>query len=167
MTQTEDQWFAITVNPKSEFVATAALQRKGFEAFLPTCKTRHLWSDRSKELDLPLFAGYIFCRFTRMLRTVVLQTPGTRAIVSFGGVAAPIPNHEIEALQKIVKTGIPLTPCEFAQVGQRVRIQEGALEGMEGILLGTKKDSRLVLSVTLLQRSVSLELDGCLVSPLQ
>jgi transcription antitermination factor NusG len=165
-TQSDLQWFAVTVNPKSEFVTAAALQRKGLGSFLPTYQARHTWSDRNKELNLPLFPGYIFCRFGRLQRTLVLQTPGARSVVSFGGVPAPVPDREIEYLKKALEAGVLASPCDFIEVGRAVRIRDGALEGVEGILVGTKKDCRLILSVTLLQRSVSLVLDACLVSPL-
>lgn len=164
--QSDLRWFAVTVNPKSEFVTAAALQKKGLGSFLPTYQARHAWSDRNKELKLPLFPGYLFCRFSRLQRTQVLQTPGVRSIVAFGGVPAPVPDYEIEYLQKAIEGGVQITPCDFIEVGRSVRIRDGALQGVEGILLGTKKDCRLILSVTLLQRSVSLVLDACLVSPL-
>lgn len=150
-------WFALTVKPQHEKAAARALRLKGMEDFLPLHRGRRRWSDRIKELELPLFPGYVFCRFTPRERAKVLATPGVRCIVGFGKAPAPIPETEIGSLQAMVASGMPVGPWPFLRVGQTVRIEGGPLRGLEGVLLQLKDAWRVVVSVPLLQRSVAVE----------
>jgi transcription antitermination factor NusG len=158
------RWFALAVKPQHEKAVAAALQAKRLEGFLPLYRTRHKWSDRIKELKLPLFAGYVFCRFHAGQKAAVLSTPGVRSIVSFGHKPVPLENSEIEAILSMIASGLPVGPWPFLSVGQRVRIESGPLRGVEGILVQVKDTWRVVVSVALLQRSVAVELDRCQLS---
>jgi transcription antitermination factor NusG len=110
-------------------------------------------------VELPLFPGYVFCRFQVLRRLPILMTPGIVHVVGIGGVPAPIDEIEITSLQKAMQEKLAAQPTDFLQVGQRVRIVEGALSGVEGIVLDFKNSIQLVLSITLLQRSVRVEVD--------
>jgi transcription antitermination factor NusG len=158
-------WYALRVKPNWERRVAEQLSRKGYQRFLPTYRCRRRWSDRWKELDLPLFPGYVFCRFDLKERLHVVQTPGVRLLVSFGRVPAPVREEEIHALQRIVNSGLQAGPWPYLRVGRRVRIEDGPLAGVEGILLEIRAKYRLVVSVTLLQRSVAVEVEGCRVLP--
>jgi len=140
------------------------LAGKGYEWFLPLRKSRRRWSDRIKEIEQPLFPGYVFCRFDPLARLPILITPGVIGIVGIGKTPIPIEDSEILSIQTIVKSGLPSQPWPFLQIGERVRIDSGPLEGLEGILLQSKANHRLVVSVTLLQRSVAAEIDSACVS---
>jgi transcription antitermination factor NusG len=96
----------------------------------------------------------------------VLTTPGIVSIIGVGNEPAPIPDHEIEAIQSIAKSGMPVAPWPFLREGQRVRIERGALRDLEGILVTIKNTFRLVVSVTMLQRSVAVEIDRDSICPL-
>ena len=153
-------WFAIGTRPRWEKFVTHSLEGKGYEAFLPVYKSRRRWSDRIKELDLPLFAGYLFCRMSlEEKRLPVLTTPGVRRIMGIGKVPIPVPDGEIDAVRVIVASGLAAQPWPFVRVGDRVRIKSGALDGVEGLLIASKKHHRLVVSVELLQRSVAVDID--------
>jgi transcription antitermination factor NusG len=154
-----DQWFALRIKPQREKIVASALRSKGYEEFLPLYRCRRRWSDRIKEMDLPLFPGYVFCRFDVHSRLPILVTPGVLLIVGVGKTPSPVDDSEIAALQSIVKSGLQAEPWPFLKIGQRVRIEHGSLEGVEGILVAIKKPYRLVVSVTLLQRSVAVEID--------
>ena len=159
-------WFALCVKPRHEKTTAWALRSKGFEEFLPLHRRLRRWSDRLKELDEPLFSRYVFCRFDPMDRLPVLRTPGVVSIVGFAGNPAPVADGEIAALQAIVKSGLTAQPWPFLQRGQLVRIEAGPLSGLEGILLDWKSRHRLIVSVTLLQRSVAVEIDRLWVRPI-
>lgn len=118
------------------------------------------WSDRVVEAEMPLFPGYVFCRFDSKKRVPILSTPGVFAIVGFGTEAAPIPDDEIQAIERVLESGLAAGPCPFLREGQRIRIKHGPLESLEGILLNKKTEWRLVVSVPMLQRSVSVEIDA-------
>jgi transcription antitermination factor NusG len=151
------QWYALKVRTRYEDIVRLHLHCRGYELFLPMRKWRRRWSDRFKELELPLFPGYVFCRFNAMNRLPILTTPGVVQVIGVGKVPVPIDETEIAALKTTVKSGLPIQPWPFPQIGQRVKIEHGPLRGVEGILLGFRGGQRLVLSITLLQRSVAVQ----------
>ena len=157
-------WFALQVRMRHEALVTAHLDGKGYEWFLPLYKSRKRWSDRVKETELPLFPGYLFCRFDPQNRLPILKTPGVTQIVGYNHTPVAVDESEIEAIRALVASGVPNFPCAYVELGSRVKIESGALRGMEGILTELKGKRRLVLSVTLLQRSVAVEIDSDAVS---
>jgi transcription antitermination factor NusG len=159
------QWFALTVKPQHERVAAQALESKGLEFFLPLYRARRRWSDRIKESSLPLFPGYVFCRFACGERAQVLATPSVRSVVSFGRTPAPVVEEELHAVRSILASGLLAGPWPFLNVGQTVRIEAGPLSGLEGILVQLKDVCRVVVSVQLLQRSVAVEIDRDVLRP--
>jgi transcription antitermination factor NusG len=153
-------WYALHVRSKFENLASATLHGKGYQEFLPVYRSQRRWSDRVKELDLPLFPGYLFCRFDVHDRLLpILTTPGVVAIVGAGKTPVPVSEEEIAAVQAIVRSGLPAQPWPCLTVGSRVLIERGPLAGVEGIALNVDKKYRLVVSVPLLQRSVAVEID--------
>jgi transcription antitermination factor NusG len=154
MDRGDHQWFALRVRSQREKLVAASLRARGYEEFLPLYRTRRLWSDRVKELHVPLFPGYVFSRFDVLHRLPILTTPGVMHVVGTGKTPIPVDDAEIEALKTLVRSRLQALPWPFQHVGQRVRIACGPLSGVEGVLLAVKKPARLVLSVTLLQRSV-------------
>jgi transcription antitermination factor NusG len=159
-------WFALQVRSRYEKNVANFLDGKGYEWFLPSYRSRRRWSDRVKEVELPLFPGYLFCRFDPQERLPILKTPGMIAIVGTAKVPTAVDETEIAALRTLVASGLPRQPWPYLQIGQRVRIEHGALFGLEGILIQQKGFDRLVLSVTLLQRSVAAEIDSSWVVPI-
>jgi transcription antitermination factor NusG len=153
------QWFALGVKPRFDKAVAKTLERKGFETLLPLYKKRHRYAARCKVAELPLFPGYVFCRFNVLTRLPILTTPGVTQILGTGNTPIPLSENEIVSLQTAIKSDLPLQPFPFLQVGQRVRIEEGVLAGVVGIVIRCKQSLRLVLSITLLQRSVLLEID--------
>jgi transcription antitermination factor NusG len=153
------QWYALTVKPNHERAAADALQWKGWETFLPTYRCRRRWSDRIKELELPLFAGYVFCRFPALEKARILSTPSVVSVVGFAGRPTAVSEEEIEAVRRMTGSGLRVGPWPFLRVGQRVRIAAGPLCGLEGILLQLKDAWRVVVSIELLQRSVAAEVE--------
>jgi len=158
-------WFALRVRSQCENSVAAVLAAKGYEWFLPRYKSRRVWSDRIKEIQLPLFPGYVFCRFDPDRRLPIVTIPGFVSVVGMGKSPIPIDDAEIAGIQAAVRSGLPSQPWPFLQIGQRVRINYGPLCDLEGILLDFRGQSRLVLSVTLLQRSVAVNMDAAWVTP--
>jgi transcription termination/antitermination protein NusG len=158
-------WYALQVRPRFEKAVASTLVNKGYEGFLPLCRHRSRWSDRMKEVHLPLFPGYLFCRFDVNRRLPILVTPGVLHVIGIGKTPHPVDEEEIAALQAIVISGLKTEPLSYLTVGEKVRIEIGPLAGIEGILTAVKGSSRLVVSVSLLQRSVSVEVDESWVVP--
>jgi transcription antitermination factor NusG len=159
-------WFALQVRTRHESGVAGFLEGKGYELFLPQYTCRRRWSDRVKEVEVPLFPGYLFCRFNVHDRLPILQTPGVVQIVGFNRVPVPIEGTEIQAIQALVASGLPRQPWPFLTVGDHVRIEAGPLRGYEGLLVDFKGNHRLILSIGLLQRSVAVEIDATSVKSL-
>ena len=153
------RWFAVAVKPRYDKAVARTLETKGFQTFLPLYRIRHLYAARYKDSDLPLFPGYVFCRFNVLARLPILTTPGVIQILGAGNTPIPLCETEIVSLQTAIRAQLQIQPFPFLQVGQKVRINKGVLAGVEGIVMSFKQCLRLVLSVTLLQRSVLLEID--------
>jgi len=159
-------WFALQVRGRYEKDVAERLHGTGYELFLPLYTCRKRWSDRVKEFEAPLFPGYLFCRFDPLDRLPILKTPGVIQIVGCNHVPIPLNEAEIRAVQTLVAAGIPSQPWPFLEVGDRVRIESGPLTGLEGILTAFKGKHRLLISITLLQRSVVAEIDSAYVTSL-
>jgi transcription antitermination factor NusG len=160
-------WFALQVRARYEQGVADHLEGKGYELFLPLYKCRKRWSDRVKEVEAPLFPGYLFCRLNPQDRLPILKTPGMIQIVGSNRTPTAVDEHEIQAIQRMLASGIPNQPWPFLATGDPVRIESGPLRGLEGILVEFKGNHRLVLSVTLLQRSVAVEIDSAFVTSLR
>ena len=156
-------WYALSVKSQHEKAVDEQLQAKALESYLPLYRARQRWSDRIKTIHFPLFSRYVFCRFGFEDRLKVLEISSIVSIVGFGGRACPIPDHEIENIQALVGSGLPVSPWPFLRIGQRVRICEGALEGLEGILAREKSGYRVIVNVELLNRAVAVEVGRDLV----
>jgi len=152
-------WYALQVWSRKESTVLSQLQCQGYECFLPTYKSRRQWSDRVKELEQPLFPGYLFSRFDFQNRRGLVMTPGVIQIVGNGKSPLPVAAEEIERLQIAVASESARQPWPYIEVGQKVRVNQGSLRGVEGILINIKGSHRVVLSVNLLQRSVAVEVD--------
>jgi transcription antitermination factor NusG len=160
-------WYALQVKPKFERVVGTLLQGKNIENYLPTYRKRRTWSDRVKEIEAPLFPGYVFSRFDVNDRLPVLMTSGVLRIVGIGRIPAEIAEEEIGAVRRIVQSGISAMPWPFPRVGQRIVVAKGPLEGTEGVLVAVRNRYRIVVSISLLQRSISAEVDAEWVSAVQ
>jgi len=160
------RWFALRVKSRCEKLVATIAHNKGFEEFLPLYWSRRRWSDRTKSVELPLFPGYVFCRLNPEYRLPLLTIPGA---IQFAGIAktpVPIEDAEIAVIQAAVRSGLSAEPWAFLEVGQRVRLEEGPLAGIEGIFIEERKQCRVVVSVTLLKRSMAVEIDRNWVRPL-
>jgi transcription antitermination factor NusG len=154
-----ERWFAVRVKSRCEKVVATIARNKGFEEFLPLYQSRSRWSDRLKAIELPLFPGYIFCRLDPRQRLPLLTIPGVLHFVGVGKVPTAIDDAEIAGIQTAVRSGLSTEPWPFLEVGQRVRLEDGPLAGLEGILVGASKQERIAVSVTLLKRSVAVAIE--------
>jgi transcription antitermination factor NusG len=160
-------WFALRLRSNYERIALTHLRERGYEQFAPSYKIEKRWSDRTKQIDQFLFPGYVFCRFDPNDRLPILTVPGVVDVVGFGKMPEHIPDTEIQRVRRMVESGSLVTPYPYVQLGQAVLIERGPLSGVEGILVEVKGKARLVVSVNLLRRSVSAEVDRRSIRPIQ
>jgi transcription antitermination factor NusG len=152
-------WFALQTRPKNEKQVERILTHKGYECCLPMYRQRRRWSDRVVEVELPLFPMYIFCRFNSSAIGKAISTPSVTRIVGFGGQPAEVRIEEIEALQLMDQSNLLREPWAYIPDGTLVQVETGPLTGARGIFCSDEDKRRLVVSVTLLQRSVAIQLD--------
>jgi transcription antitermination factor NusG len=160
------KWFALQVRTRWESSTSLLLAGKGYQTLLPTYKSSKRWRGRVREVHAPLFPGYVFCQFDVQKRLPILVTPGVLALVGRGRVPTPVDEVEIANLRTVVSSGLGAEPWPYLEVGQKIRIDNDSLQGLEGILIQFKGNHRIVVSVSLLRRSVALEIDRCCVTPL-
>jgi transcription antitermination factor NusG len=159
-------WYALYVRSRHEKVVESGLRGKGYVAFSPFYRTKRQRVDRIAEIDVPLFPGYVFCHFDSNKRLPILTTPGIVGVVGPGHRPEPVDDDEIASIRTIALSGRPVQPWPFLKSGQRIRLQAGPLTGAEGIFLRVEDEYHLVVSITLLQRAVSVVVDKDSVAPL-
>jgi transcription antitermination factor NusG len=161
----EKEWYVLQVRTRFEKVVACHLQAKDYPEYVPLYRSRNQWTDRTKEVELPLFPGYVFCKMDPNNRLPILVIPGVIGFVSIGRMPASVPEQEILAVQNVVKSGLAYQPCAFL-TGQRVRVDDGPLCGLEGVVVEVKNAYRLIISIQLLRRSVSVEIDQDHLAPI-
>jgi transcription antitermination factor NusG len=153
-------WYAIRVRSNFEHTSATVLQSMGYEVFLPVYRVRRRWSDRMKEVAVPLFTGYLFCSMDLKKRLPVLQAPGVVDLVGCGKTIVPVPDDEIAAVRAMIDSKLAIQPWPYLHVGDKVRLKHGPLAGVEGTILDMRNCTRLVVSISLLQRAVAADVDA-------
>ena len=163
----QPQWYAIRTRSRHEKMVADQLDKLGVENFLPLVKQSRQWSDRVKEVELPLFSGYTFVRVVLSSpdRLRVLQTHGVAGFVGINCIGTAIPENQIEDIRTLLASKVPFEEQPYLRVGQRVRVKGGALDGVEGILAAQNDDRSLVISLEPIQRSLSVRIKGYTVEP--
>jgi transcription antitermination factor NusG len=155
------RWYAVAVKPQHEFQVLKGLSLlEEPEAFLPTYQEKRVWTDRVKIIDVPLFEGYVFARFDfKAWQVPVLRVAGVRSIIGFAGEPMPVPDQEIFNIRQLLTAELPLQPWPFLKAGDRVRVEQGPLRGVEGTILRQKDHWCMVVTIDMLNRSMAVMLD--------
>jgi len=161
----EPRWYAAYTCANHEKRVAEQMRQRSVEHFLPQYRSLRRWKDRRIELELPLFPGYVFVRMALRERLRVLEVPSVVHIVSFGGRPVALPDEQMTRLRDGLSPSLRAGPHPYMTAGRRVRILHGALAGMEGILLRLKGSLRVVLSLDLILRSISVEMDAADITP--
>jgi transcription antitermination factor NusG len=162
------QWYAIHTRPQHEKSVASHLQKQGITTFLPLVREVHCWSDRKKVVHIPLFTCYTFVHMRLVPESwaKVMRATGVIRFVGARDQGVPIPDGQIEAVQTLLSSNLSCQICPFLQVGQRVRIKGGVLEGVEGILTARSGERTLVISVEPIQRSLRVLIGDYQVEPI-
>jgi transcription antitermination factor NusG len=156
----EVQWHAAYTIANHEKRVAQQLTWRSVEHFLPVYESVRRWKDRRVRLQLPLFPGYVFVRLALRDRLRVLAVPGVARLVGFDGRPTVVPAEDIEAIRACLERNRDVQPHPYVRCGQRVRVLNGPLAGFSGIVVRQKNRTRLVVSFEVLERSVSVELEG-------
>ena len=162
----QPHWYAAYLHPRREKSVARQMQERGLHWFLPLYRSVRRWKDRRKEIELVLFPGYVFIYIALQDRLRVLQLPGAVRFVSFGGQPSSLPDREVETLRAGLKENIYAEPHPYLTAGRRVQVIRGPFLGTHGILIRRKDKFRVVISLALITRAVSVEVDASDVQPL-
>ncbi|HEV7522156.1 MAG TPA: UpxY family transcription antiterminator [Candidatus Angelobacter sp.] len=162
--QAGPSWFAAYVKSRHEAKIARLLEYHSIESFFPQYKSRRQWSDRTIDHLMPLFSGYLFVRIGLDQRMKVLEAPGVFFLVGPSHRPEALPDCEIEQIKAATLSSDP-KPHTFIKVGERVVVTRGKLAGYEGLLLREKNKHRVVISLALIQRAMSVEVDEADISP--
>lgn len=152
-------WYALRTKSRHEKLVRDQLDKQGIEPLLPTVKRLSQWKDRKKEIEVPLFSGYCFVRFSQLEKTPVQKIVGVVEIVGSGSRPEPIPEEEITALRCLITSVLPYDSHPYLHEGMKVEVVRGPLQGAHGILLRKEKRHRLVIGVKLIQQAAAVEID--------
>ncbi len=162
----QKRWYAAYTCARHEKRVCEQMERKLVETFLPLYETVRQWKDRRVQLSLPLFPGYVFVRIPLKDRLQVLELPSVVRLVGFNGHPAPLADAEMDALREGLSGQLRAAPHLYLRVGRQVRIKNGPLKGAQGILIRRKNLLRVVLSIDLIARSISVEVDAGDIEPI-
>jgi transcription antitermination factor NusG len=163
-----ESWYALRIRTRSEKLSCAVLEAKGYQVFFPTCARRCRQRDTEKEQQQALFPGYLFCRLMPNATGKMVTSPGVICVVGFGGQPVPVSDSEIESVRVLLTAGVAAQPWRYIPAGTQVQVRSGPLDGAQGLLLSGSNSRRLVVSITILQRSVAAVLsDDTLIEPLR
>ena len=157
--ETPSHWYALRTRSRHEKLVRDQLDKQGIEPLLPTVKRLSQWKDRKKEVEVPLFSGYCFVRFSHQDKMPIQQVTGVVEIVGSGSRPEPIPDEEIDALRRLMISVLPYDPHPYLHEGMKVEVVRGPLQGVRGILLRKEKRHRLVIGVHLIQQAAAVEID--------
>jgi len=153
------RWYALRTRARHEKLVRDRLDKRGIKPLLPTVKRLSQWKDRKKEIEVPLFSGYCFAKFSQQESLPVQKVPGVVEIVGGSGRHEPIPDAEIEALRTLMGSVLSYDSYPYLKEGMAVEVVRGPLQGVQGILLRKNKRHRLVIGVYLIQRAAVVEID--------
>jgi len=159
-TESQMFWYAAYTSSRHEKTVAEHLRQREVECFLPIYETVRRWNNGRHRVQLPLFPSYVFVRMEVRDRLRVLQVPGLAQLVTFQGAPAALPDSEIETLRNALAGGLPAQPCRYLNVGSKVEICRGPLQGLRGILLRHQGQFRVVLSVEMIMRSIVVEVEA-------
>ena len=159
----ESHWYALHTKSRHEKVVEEGLRKKGIETFLPLRTITRHWSDRVKQIEEPIFKGYLFVQIPLRKRLEVLQTHGSVRLIGFNDQPVPVSEKELDAVRRFVQEEISVDPYPYLAAGNRVYIRSGPLRGVEGFIVRKDRHTRLVISLDLLFQSISVEVDVALV----
>jgi len=159
--ETIPKWYTLATKSRHEKVVQEGLDLKGYEVYLPVRSVIKKWSDRKKKVEEPLFKGYVFVKMPYRQRIPALETPGVVRIVMFNGRPGIVDESEIETIRCILEAnyrhGVTVESIEGLGEGDTVEVISGPLAGLKGQFTEIKNESRLVISIDSIGKSLAAE----------
>lgn len=156
----EPRWYACYTHGRHEKRVAARFEQIGIESFLPLRTEKRKWSDRSRQVQIPLFPSYVFARFTLSTLGLVLDIPGLATVVRLRGHPTPIPDAEMQQTRELVNRAhahqVELETTPEVMTGERVRITGGIFEGIEGVVLEAGGKTHVHISLGVIQQGIKV-----------
>lgn len=153
-------WYALRTRSRQEKMTSKFLKRTGIEVFLPTISRVRQWKDRKMRILFPLFPGYCFVRCDVMRFRQVRMAPGAVELMGSAGMPVPIPQEQIDAVQRLVYCTLPYDPHPTLEPGMKVRVVRGPLFDVEGVLIRKSPRAKILISIHLLHQGATVTLDA-------
>jgi transcription antitermination factor NusG len=153
------KWYAVHTVANHESTVARQLQDRSIPFFLPTYKQISRWSDRKKEIERPLFPGYVFVNIDLNSRISVLRVPSVVRLVGTSQGPSEIPKGEIEALQQAMVSRSQIAPHDYIKFGDAVRVLRGPFAGMHGKLIRKENQHRIVVGLDSIHQAFSVQVD--------
>ena len=166
MSLVDFKWYALQVRPKWEQRVARVLSLKGYTVFAPTFTIRKPGRPRGSDTTAPIFPAYVLCRYEATVAHRMVDSPCVIRLVGYGHTPTPVDDREMASLQLLYASGLPSYPWQYYRRGQRIRVTSGALAGVEGYFVRIKGTDRVIVNLTILQRSIMVEFDGAMVEAL-
>ncbi|MCK9559053.1 MAG: UpxY family transcription antiterminator [Candidatus Marinimicrobia bacterium] len=159
-------WYAVYTKPRHEKKVDELLREQKIECYLPLVSQEHHWTQRKKEVEVPLIRGYVFVRIQLEQMLYVLQTYGVVRFVMFSKELAVVPDFQIEALKRFLEGGFTLAPINYMQIGQLVEVIDGPLKGVIGKIQNINNQDKFVLALDAVQAAYTIQVDPLILAPL-
>jgi len=153
-----EKWIAVYTKSRHEKVVIQELEKKNIEAYCPILKERRQWSDRKRWVEFPLFRSYVFVKIELKNSLYILQTMGVHHIIKFQGNISTIPDGIIQNIKSMIHGGFTVEQVEYFVKGDEVKVVDGPLKGMEGIVIKIKNENKLVLKVAAIQQAIAVQI---------
>ena len=161
------KWYALYTRSRYEKRVEKLLREAGVEVYLPLMTVYRRWSDRMKRVEVPLFNAYLFVRTDpsdQLHYYSILQTPGVVRLITFEGQPVPVPDHQIEALQRLSAEGYDLQPADTPlPPGTPVEIKQGPLKGIRGEVVSSGSNKLLIIRLDVLDKNIRVSLPAGIV----
>jgi transcription antitermination factor NusG len=168
VTNDRSYWVAVQVKTGHESMVAQYFNFNGTEHFLPYSRAVHQWSDRKKMIQKPLFPGYLFCLYNDIRRAGIVKTPSVIRVIGFGMTPEAVDSRELEAIRRVATSELECRATDLLSEGDPVTIHSGPLKGLQGLVVEVRGPKcRFVVSVTILSRSVAVEVDSSSIYPVQ
>jgi transcription antitermination factor NusG len=156
------EWYAVYTIVRHEKAVQKVFCDKSIDTFLPLRETLKRWKDRTKKVHVPLFPGYLFVNIgnTPLERKDVLSTRSVIRVLGFGSEPTPVPAEQIHAIQVLLESKLDFSDHCGYEPGREVVVVNGPLRGIRGRIVELRTQCRLILSVDMIRRSVSVEVDA-------
>ncbi len=160
------EWYAVYTKSRHEKVAETNLKSRGVTTFLPLREVVSRWKDRNKTINVPLFPSYVFVNIGFMDIHKVIYTKGVLRVVGCNGTPVPVPTEQVEAIRMLIQSKLKYDPYPYLNKGKEVLIKSGPLQGIIGKIMEKRSKHRFLLSIDLIKKSVSVEIDILDIEPL-